>query len=72
MIDCMIGRSILLSFVHEIVRDWPIFLAGILSVIVAPSVQAGIDPLTAYLATSPGGWIPLPSSRQPATSTSAS
>ncbi len=39
VIGCMIGRSIPLSFVHEIARDWPIFLAGIVSVIVAASLQ---------------------------------
>ena len=39
VIGCMIGRSIPLSFVHEILRDWPIFLAGIVSVIVVSSIQ---------------------------------
>jgi membrane AbrB-like protein len=61
MIGCMIGRSIPLSFVHDVVRDWPIFLAGILSVIVAASLQGllltrwrVLPGTTAIWGTSPG------------------
>lgn len=61
VIGCMIGRSIPLSFVHEVVRDWPIFLAGILAVIVAASVQGllltrwrVLPGTTAIWGTSPG------------------
>lgn len=61
VIGCMIGRSIPLSFVHEIVRDWPIFFVGILSVIVAASLQGllltrwrVLPGTTAIWGTSPG------------------
>lgn len=61
VIGCMIGRSIPLSFVNEIARDWPIFLAGIVSVIAAASVQGFLltrwrvlPGTTAIWGTSPG------------------
>jgi membrane AbrB-like protein len=61
VIGCMIGRSIPLSFVHDILKDWPIFLVGILSVIVAASVQGllltrwrVLPGTTAIWGTSPG------------------
>jgi membrane AbrB-like protein len=37
VIGCMIGRSIPLAILDELVRDWPIFVAGIVSVIAAAS-----------------------------------
>jgi membrane AbrB-like protein len=37
-VGCMMARSVPLSLVGEIARDWPIFLAGIFSVLVCSSV----------------------------------
>jgi membrane AbrB-like protein len=70
IIGCMIVRMLPSSTAGELGVHWPIFAAGVLSVIMACSLAliavcggvgavlvgvAGIDPLTAYLATSPGG-----------------
>ena len=37
IIGCMIGKSIPITILDELVRDWPIFALGIVSVIVAAS-----------------------------------
>ena len=38
VVGCMIARAIPLSIVGEILRDWPLFLTGVLSVVVAAAV----------------------------------
>jgi uncharacterized protein len=61
LIGCMIGHSIPLSIVEELVKDWPMFLMGVVSVIVATSMLGwllarwGVLPgTTAIWGTSPG------------------
>lgn len=61
VIGCMIGHSIPLSIVDELIRDWPLFLMGVVSVIVATSTLGwllarwGFLPgTTAIWGTSPG------------------
>jgi membrane AbrB-like protein len=38
IIGCLIGHTIPLSIVEELIQDWPLFLMGVVSVIVASSV----------------------------------
>jgi membrane AbrB-like protein len=42
VIGCLIARSIPLSILSEIIRNWPLFLAAVLSVIVASSVLGSL------------------------------
>ena len=43
VIGCMIARSIPLTILSELYRDWPIFLAGVLSVVIAAPREADAD-----------------------------
>ncbi len=61
VIGCMIGHSVPLSIFSELVRDWPLFLLGVTSVIVAASGLgwlltrwAVLPGTTAIWGTSPG------------------
>jgi membrane AbrB-like protein len=61
VIGCMIARAIPASTLPEIVRDWPIFLAGIVSVLAASSLVGWVlmrwqilPGTTAIWGTSPG------------------
>jgi membrane AbrB-like protein len=66
VIGCMIGHTIPLSVLDDLGRHWPLFLFGIVSVIVAASViglrlaQKGVLPgTTAIWGTSPGASTPM-------------
>jgi len=61
LMGCMIARSIPLATLQEILKDWPLFLAGVLSVIAAANTlgwslaKAGVLPgATAIWGSSPG------------------
>ncbi|MDX2157671.1 MAG: AbrB family transcriptional regulator [Hyphomicrobiaceae bacterium] len=61
IIGCLIGRSIPLTILDELAKDWPLFLAGVVSVIAIASTmgyllaRAGFLPgTTAIWGTSPG------------------
>jgi membrane AbrB-like protein len=61
VIGCLVGRSIPLSIVEEVARDWPLFLAGVVWVILVASTmgyllaRARVLPgTTAIWGTSPG------------------
>ena len=61
IIGCMIGHTIPLSIVEELIRDWPLFLMGVVSVIAATSVLGWLlarwnflPGTTAIWGTSPG------------------
>jgi uncharacterized protein len=51
IVGCMIATSMPISLVHEILRDWPIFVATVMSVLIA---SAGIGWALARLKVLPG------------------
>ncbi len=66
VIGCMIVRVIPLSIVNEIARDWPLFLAGVFSVIIAATVLGwllmrwgALPGTTAIWGSSPGAATPM-------------
>jgi membrane AbrB-like protein len=66
IIGCLIGHSIPLTVVKEVIQDWPIFLAGACSVIAASSLLGWLlarwrilPGTTAIWGTSPGASTPM-------------
>ncbi|NJO35243.1 MAG: hypothetical protein HC869_21245, partial [Rhodospirillales bacterium] len=66
LIGCMIGRSIPISMFDELIRDWPLFLMGIVAVMAAASTLGWLlarwnvlPGTTAIWGTSPGASTPM-------------